>query len=209
MRRTLDRRTAFGEVRVSYVQFRGQKREIISQPLWDTVSVAAATATSQATFYTIPRGGAAGKTLEDSNMTLAGQLPRPQVYYVKAVSFAVKATVPAATSIPNSETDFAEILDGVAQFVVGAKTMLEAPLYWFVAGFGINVQQLDAGAAVRAVNLTNGLQGMPYRWFLKHRIMIDENENFRIDCSWETAFNSAVAVDLVMVLDGELIRSIQ
>jgi hypothetical protein len=39
--------------------------------------------------------------------------------------------------------------------------------------------------------------------------MIDENENFRIDCSWETAFNSAVAVDLVMVLDGELIRSIQ
>lgn len=194
---------------MSYIEFRRQKREIISQPLWDTVSAAAGAATSSATFFTIPRGGAAGKGLEDTNMNLAGQLPRPQVYFVKTISFSVKATVPAAGDAPNASADFAEILDGVAQFVVGSKVMLEAPLYWLVAGFGIHAEQLDAGAAVRAVNLTNGLQGMPYRWFLKHRIQIDENENFRIECSWETAFSSVVAVDLVMVLDGELIRSIQ
>lgn len=195
---------------MAYCKFRGQKREIISQPIWDTAPVAAATATTQATFFQIPRGGAAGKTLEDSNMTLAGQLPRPQVYFVKSLSFSVKPTVPVATGNPVSLVqDFLEILDGVLQFVVGAKVMLEVPLAWLVAGFGAHVEQIDAGAAVRAVNMTNGLQGMPYRWFLKHRILIDENENFRGDVSWETAFSAAEAVDLQLFLDGELIRSIQ
>lgn len=195
---------------MAYCKFRGQKREIISQPLWDTSPVAAATATTQVSFFQIPRGGAAGKTLEDSNMTLAGQLPRPQVYFVKSLSFSVKPTVPAATGNPVTLVeDFLEILDGVLQFVVGAKVMLEVPLFWLVAGFGPHIEQIDAGAAVRAISMTNGLQGMPYRWFLKHRIMIDENENFRGDVSWETAFSSGQAVDLQLYLDGELIRSIQ
>jgi hypothetical protein len=194
---------------MSYVKFREQRREIISQPLWDTVSVAAATATSSATFFQIPRGGAAGKGLEDTNMVLAGQLPRPQVFFVKAISFNLKETTPTVGQWGITPNDYEEILDGVAQVVVGSKVMLEVPLYWLVAGFGPVVQQVTQAAAANGFRFTNGLPGMPYRWFLKHRIMIDENENFRVDVSWETAFSSAIAVDLSLYFDGELIRSIQ
>lgn len=194
---------------MSYVEFRGAKREIISQPLWDTVSVAAATATQQVTFFQIPRGGAVGKTLEDTNMVLAGQLPRPQIFHAKAVSFLVKETVPSAAVWAANPQDYEEILDGVAQVVIGSKVMLEAPLYWLVQGCGPVVQQMTQAAGAAGARFTNGLPGMPYRWFLKHRLQIDENENFRVDCTWETAFNVAIAVDLVMFFDGELIRSVQ
>ena len=191
---------------MSYIQFRGQKREIISQPMWDSNTVEAATATNQMTFFQIPRGGAVGKTLEDTNMVLAGQLPRPQVYHVKAVSFYVKEF--AAVAAGQEPEDFFEVLDGVAQIIVGAKVMLEAPLYWLVSGFG-PVTQFHVSAGAEIFHGTNGLPGHPYKWFLKHRILIDENENFRVEVTWETAFNHALKMDLMMFLDGELIRSIQ
>ncbi len=189
---------------MSYVNFRGQRREIVSQPLWDTYDVLQGNTTTGFTWFQIPRGGAAGKTLEDTNMVLAGQLPRPQVFHAKAFSFFIKENTPT-DGIPLA--DYGELLDGTLQLIVGSKVMLELPLYWMVSGFG---HVLYGGAT--GIIQGNGFAGHGHKWFLKHRVLIDENENFRGEVTYETAPTPTSTLDKVncmLFMDGELIRSIQ
>ncbi len=202
---------------MSYIKFRRQKREIISQPLYDTNSIATGNAVVNFQFFQVPLGQAgsgfaAAKTLLETNMRLAGQLPRPQVFFAKTMQFAFRLATAATGTYAAALNDTEEIMQGVLVLTVGSKVMLEAPLLGIPGGTGI-FRQVEVAAAAAAVGYaTNGIPQMQNRWFLKHRIMFDENENFRAEVQYRVAPNPAAAAqntDISVTADGELIRSIQ
>lgn len=183
----------------------GHKREIISQPLYDTVAIQNVTT---ATLFSAPVSGT--KTIADTNMRLAGQLPRPYLFHVNsiAVNFHLTATTSSIAIAEAREL----VQNGALSLVVGAKTALEVPVAWLVAGYGFQALELQAstatGAAAAPVWANNGLAGHIYKWPIKYRIVIDENENFAVTLNYRDATpNSANSVQVV--LDGHLIRGIQ
>lgn len=180
-----------------YIQVKsGAQREIISQPLYDTV---VANAVTVATYFNVPIGGV--KTITETNMVNAGQLPRPQTFHVTSVSFSANA---AAGAVSTPVILGPVFNDGSLTFQVGSKTMLQGILAWFVAGFGTTASG-SAAAASEVAN--NGLPGHINKWPMKYRIVLDVNENFGITANWVTA--TGANIDTKIHLDGYLVRSIQ
>jgi hypothetical protein len=85
--------------------------------------------------------------------------------------------------------------------------MLEGPIGWFVAGFG-PTGNFAGSLGVDHLITSNGNQGHINKWPLKYRIVLDVNENFSVTMTWNTA-TPAKDWDLLCVLDGYLVRSIQ
>lgn len=87
--------------------------EAVNQPLYDFATYAFAGTTQQYRFFALPQGqGTPPKTLADTNMTLAGQLPAGTSFEVRAIEVAVFPGVLPALGQQNSAG-----AAGVAQFV--------------------------------------------------------------------------------------------
>ena len=116
---------------------RSQEYEVTRQSLYDFQTYAAAGQTSL-TFFQVPIGQT-GKTIADTNLELAGQLPAPKNFVVESIEiYFFPADAPV--SIDNTAvvtaaiTNYANDVDAVAQsgsldFFIGSKSYLqEAPL---------------------------------------------------------------------------------
>ncbi|MGH8744731.1 MAG: hypothetical protein ACREUY_10685, partial [Burkholderiales bacterium] len=62
---------------------RKDQLEVIRQTLYD-YQVYTAAGVAQQTFFTVPNGSG-GKTLADTNMSVAGSLPAPQRFLIQAI----------------------------------------------------------------------------------------------------------------------------
>src|SRR5437868_4302772 len=62
----------------------GNVQEVINQPIWDTVSFAAAAAMAKTVMFQTPIGQSS-KTLAQTYMTKAGQLEQPQKLVIRAI----------------------------------------------------------------------------------------------------------------------------
>ena len=118
---------------------RSQEYEVTRQSLFDFQTYAAAGQTSL-TFFQVPIGQG-GKTIADTNLELAGQLPAPKYSLVESIEIYL-FPADAPVSIVNAAdaaglaviTNYANDVDAVAQsgsldFFIGSKSYLqEAPL---------------------------------------------------------------------------------
>lgn len=219
--------------------------EGVRQSLYDYQLYPAAGA-AQLTFFSTPQGqgtavqavGAAGvgaKTLSDTNMTLAGQLPSqqnflvqsievmfyPNIYHVTnavgnpAVKF-VSTALLLAPAIVNDEYIFRK--SGNLVFTIGSKAYLtEAPMGRFPpkTNFGVNAGAAGWSAATAPVESTGVTVSFPQstgRPYMLHpaSLLLNSNQNFSVQLNWPEGLQAVTYPAKVgVVMDGFLYRRSQ
>jgi hypothetical protein len=202
-------------VRMSNPQMAGVEDKI-SQPIYDSFSLAQSAAFPQTLMFTVPKG-ASGKTLAQTNMTAMGQLQFPQRLWLCAIYFVIANNTVAADVIN---------IQNLVSFTlnVGTKNYLQVPAGFLTAGRGLvmnaiqNVgQPLAAGGAVTAYATSNGIQDPRAIFSLDNPFMIEYGESFNVTLVPETPFNMTanstnppgVGTQITVYLDGTLYRSVQ
>jgi hypothetical protein len=183
-------------------------KDVILQPFWDSASVTSTSTT--VTMFQTPKGqgstvwGSSGsKTLEDTNMSLAGQFGSGWQFTAYTIQFQPGP----ATSVADLKILLA---GGSLEFVVGAKTYLELPLIYAGAGAGIHgaAATTDTATTVQAWN--NGVPEPKNVFGLGELpISIMENENFSVKLTWGTLGSLSGTVKFRVFLNGQLSRGVQ
>lgn len=191
----------------------GGIEDYISQPIYDSVSFAAAAAFAQQTMFQAPRGQA-GKTLAQTNMTIAGSLPNPQRLILRALRiFISNGTVPS---------DMFNLLQNVSVTLnIGTKPYFLGFLGLLSAGCGAivtaasQVGTAPAGSAP-VFSTSNGLPDQRSVFSLNQPITIEQGEPFQVILNPDVAFNFAAAganpagvgATIYAILDGDLYRAV-
>lgn len=198
--------------------------EAIKQSLYDFQSYSAAGET-QLTFFALPVGQG-GKTLSDTNMTLAGQLPTNQEFLVQSIEVVFFPTTPTvAAQMPGAfgAQAAAEIINdtyifrrsGNLQLIIGSKPYLqESPLLKFPqkARFDVDAAAADqstSGADMQTRIAYANACGRPYL-LDPAPLLLTSNQNFAVTLSWPEgvqAITNAARVGVIM--DGILYRRSQ
>lgn len=198
--------------------------EAIRQTLYDYQAYAAAGQT-QLSFFQAPVGQS-GKTLSDTNMTLAGQLPANQEFLVQSVELLFLPTTPTvAAQLPSAfGADAVQALvndayifgrAGNLNFTVGSKPYLqEAPLGRFPpkANFDVAAGLSSSTTAAAALQTRTGFGkwvGRPYL-LTPAEILLVSNQNFVVTLAWPEGVQAiANPARVGVILDGILYRRSQ
>lgn len=196
--------------------------EALTQSLYDFQAYAAAGATVF-TFFANPIGQS-GKTADDTNMVLSGQIPAQQIFLVEGIEVQFYPTTPTvAAQMPAAfgAQAVAEIVNDVYKvlragnflFTIGSKPYLqEAPLMRLppkthLAGFAA-----VADASTAAVDYQSRIAyaystGRPYN--LKAPLKLAPNMSFTATINFATAVTITNPGRIGVVLDGILYRQAQ
>lgn len=197
--------------------------EAIRQSLYDYQAYAAA-GQSVLTFFTTPAGGT--KTLTDTNMTLAGQLPKNQEFLIQSIEVFFSPTTPTvAAQMPAAfgAQAIAQIVNdsyivgrsGNLQLTIGSKPYLqEAPLGRFPqkAAFSVDAAAADvstAGASFQTRIAFGQWRGRPYL-LDPAPLLLPENQNFSVTLNWPEGVQAiSNPARIGVILDGILYRRSQ
>lgn len=191
--------------------------EVVRQSLYSFETYAMAGQT-QLTFFANPVG-VGGRTLADTNMTLAGQIPSGQrfavqsmeVYFIPGV---FPSIAPAATTIDAHVNDIWEVYTGDAwlQLNIGSKPYLQEALLQRLppatrmAGFaGMASQAAVADVLTRTSHIA--ACGMLYR--IDPVLLLEPNQNFSVTINWPTAIAISAAGTIGVVMGGVTARNSQ
>jgi len=198
--------------------------EAIKQSLYD-YQVYAAAGQTQLTFFALPVGQG-GKTLTDTNMTLAGQLPKNQEFLITSVEVWFSPTTPTvAAQMPAAfgAQAIAQIINdayivgrsGNLNLTIGSKPYLqEAPLGRFPqkAYFDLNAALSDvttAGANLQSRIAYGHWCGRPYL-LDPAPLLLPENQNFSVSVAWPEGVQAITSPGRIgVILDGLLYRRSQ
>lgn len=194
-----------------------QFKDVIVEPRYDTVLYPAAGAT-QLLFFSLPRGqgvscfqtagGGLAKTLADTNMDLAGQLPSG--YQFKVLGFRVMPS----WDITTNDIQFV-FNGGVLQFLLGSKPFLTVPMRTIPQGNGPS----GTGASLNS----NGYPTLQNNYSVRLKPFdLPSNANFSVTLLWPsgqltpaTTTSGAMVgghlagLPLTVFLDGFLYRPVQ
>lgn len=161
--------------------------------------------------------GQASKTLSDTNMRSAGQLPQPQSFLCESVEIhlfpgvAIGQTA-AAAAAPEFSNDMYDVFKaGHVKFFIGSKDYLvEAPLGRFPPKTKMTV---NGALAVDVVEATAEAQitidyaswvGRPY--YLNPPVLLVPNQNFDVSFTFDALVPLSAAARVGVILDGILYR---
>jgi hypothetical protein len=197
--------------------------EAVRQSLYDFQTYAAAGQTTL-TFFAVPNGQSS-KTLSDTNMTLAGQLPAAQEFLVNSIEVLFFPTVPVvaadnpaaygAGAIANLVNDVYKVYrTGNLTLTIGSKPYLqEAPLGRFPAKTQFNVMgaMSQAGEVADKQGRTVYAQSMGRPYLLSPAdLRLTSNQNFTVALSWPEGVQTITNPGRIgVVLDGILYRRSQ
>lgn len=198
--------------------------EAIRQSLYDYAAYQAAGVT-QLTFFALPVGQG-NKTLSDTNMTLAGQLPKNQEFLVQSIEVVFYPTTPTvAAGMPSFfGAEAAQVLindayifgrSGNLNLTIGSKPYLqEAPVGRFPqkAQYELSAALADASTAAAALQTRTGYGKWVGRPYLLDPapLLLPENQNFSVSLNWPEgvqAISNPARVGII--LDGILYRRSQ
>lgn len=191
--------------------------EAIKQSLYDSQTYAALGQT-QLIFFQQPKGGAAGKTLQDTNMTGAGALPAPQSFLVETIEIflfpnldisTVDAGALSVSEFANDVYDVARF--GYLEFFIGSKPYLdEAPLLKFPPRAGLSTGFASSAVAPAAGSLKDNYAsfGGPI-YALMPPILLVPTQNFEVTLNWPTAIPLSTTAKIFINLGGILYRNSQ
>ena len=194
--------------------------EATRQSLYDIQTYAQAGQTSL-TFFQVPIGQG-GKTLADTNMELAGNLPNPKMQLVQSIEVLFYPSVaPSRGPIADEASIFLNDVynvtkSGWLELFIGSKSYLkEAPIGRFppkthLSGFAAIATSLTAGAATQSRDTYAVASGRAY--MVDPWILLKPTQNFNVSLNWPAAvaLNAAdTAARIGVVLDGILYRNSQ
>lgn len=179
--------------------------DIQQMPLYDTLTIAANTATpTQQYMFTEPISATKGRS--KTNLTQAGRLEAPKSFLIKAVRVVLGPTMLLA--------DASNLLQNyILRLIVGDKDYQCAGLDFFPAGGGLvsAVGYDGAASATEKTYVSNGIQDPRAINALDHPITISQGENFRVELEGTTftTVSTGPGVWLRVYLDGVLGRQVQ
>lgn len=160
-----------------------------------------------------------GKTKLETNQQAAGVLPSLNMFEARAMRVVVSPlgerdpsdTVDDKEGTPRSQpttVDFlvALIYTSVTSLLVGEKTMIEMPTYWFPAGAGVNPGRSPAA--------NHGDPDPTATFRFAEPVFLEPQQNFRVEMVFPNDVPDAVKYSigplrLWVVLDGYLTRDVQ
>ncbi len=171
--------------------------EAITQSLYDRVAYIAA-GQAQLAFFNTPNGSG-GKTLSDTNLQLAGQLPANNQQLIQSIELRFCYTTPTvAAGMPaafGAQAVAVQVNDtyifyrsGNLQLVIGNKNYLqEAPMGKFPpkTNFRVDAAVTDAttaGAAFQTRIAAPYIEGRPY--LLKAALRLEPTQGFGVTLNW-------------------------
>ena len=200
-------------------------KEAIRQPLYDTLDFDSGV-TTQLRFFSTP-AGQGGKTKQETNMKLAGQLSKGQKFAAQGVELHVlpgsnaaayvrqnPLIQVAAVAAPNFANDVWALLSaGSLEINIGSKNYLQAaPLLLFPPSQGLlpapAVEQNLAAAAAQTLT-ADYARGAGRPFVIDPELPIEENNNFEVILEWPAAFALPSGFDarIKCVLVGVLFRN--
>lgn len=175
--------------------------EVIWQPLYDYQTKTAA-ATALQRFFLEPQGQA-GKTIADTNMEIAGQIPKGQAFLCTGI----QVELYPAVAIGGTTSEFADDVynfynSGYLRFTIGSKDFVQQGNLMKFAP----VNRLDIDAA------TGEAQGYVYaaaagREFATSGLLLESNQNFNVDLGELSAVSADCKIGVT--LNGYLGRNAQ
>ena len=200
--------------------------EAVRQSLYDFQAYAAA-GQSVLTFFAQPLGqGTTPKTLSDTNMTLAGQLPKNQEFLIQSIEVVFFPTTPTvAAAMPSFfGAQAAQVIvndtyivgrSGNLQLIIGSKPYLqEGPIGKFPpkTHMCVDAALSDATTAGAALQTRTGYaywNGRPYV-LDPAALLLPENQNFSVTLNWPEGVQAISNPGRIgVVLDGILYRRSQ
>lgn len=206
-----------------------REKEDVRQPLYD-FAIYDLNGQSSLTFFQDPVGSGT-KTLEDTNMDAAGQLPRGKEFLLESIEVlffpGVLVTNPAVVATAGTPVSVGFLDDmydigksGALQLFIGSKSYLDVyPLMRFPQTTGLRVDAAhgvgsgDAAANVTAKVLSSEYAvwaGRPFE--LDPVIVLPANQNFKVTMSWPNGLvptPSGVAGRIGVMLNGVMRRNSQ
>jgi hypothetical protein len=204
--------------------------EVIRQPLYDSYLYGTG-GTTQASFFSTPIGqgtgiGGAAKTLTDTNMQLAGQLPANQAFLLEAVSLlfepstpTVAASMPAAFGAQAVATGVNDSYifrrNGNLTLQIGSKVYLQdGPLMKFPSPGDFMVSGAAADVSSAAANLQTrivyGKAVGPIYQIKPASMLIPANQGFSLTLNWPEGVQAITsAARVIATLHGYLYRRSQ
>lgn len=191
--------------------------EALRSSLYDSLIYDSAGQT-QLKFFQSPQGQN-GKSLADTNMTLAGTLAAPQSFLVETIElYFLPSVVPgtfgaaAAADFVNDVYDFAKV-GGWLDFFIGSKSYLqEAPLMKFPPRAGLSVSGALADTTTAAASRQSMIQyasvGGPV-YELDPPILLVPMQNFNISLNWPEVVPLSADATVLVQLGGILYRNSQ
>jgi hypothetical protein len=159
-----------------------------------------------------------GKTRLETNMQAAGVLPSQNSFEARGmrviVSSLIETKEPEEAQLDQQdESRFISdlIYNSVTTFLVGEKTMIEMPTYWFPAGAGVS----PGGTPVPSINVQNHGEPNHLNSFrFAEPVFIEAQQNFRVEITFPQGVPDAVThavgpYRIWVVLDGYLTRDVQ
>lgn len=198
--------------------------EAVRQTLYDYQAYAAAGHT-QLTFFALPVGQSS-KTLTDTNMTLAGQLPKNQEFLLQSLEVWFSPTTPTvAAQMPAAfgAQAIAQVINdsyivgrsGNLTLTIGSKPYLqEAPLGRFPQKAHFAVDGAVADVTTAGANLQSRMAfgywcGRPYL-LEPAPLLLTENQNFAVTLSWPEGVQAITNPGRIgIIFDGILYRRSQ
>jgi hypothetical protein len=167
-----------------------------------------------------------GKTKLETNQQAAGVLPSLNTFEARAMRVVVSPLDPNSQADetddqgngpPLGQRDLVEFLvsliySSVTSLLVGEKTMIEMPTYWFPAGAGVLPGR--AGAAGSSVAVNHGEPDPTATFRFAEPVFLEPQQNFRVEMVFPNDVPDAVRfaigpLRLWVVLDGYLTRDVQ
>lgn len=194
--------------------------EAIRQSLYDFQTYAQAGQT-QLIFFQVP-AGQSSKTIADTNLELAGQLPNPKMHLVQSIEVLFYPSVlPSRGPIADEASIFLNDVynlskSGWLELFIGSKSYLrEAPIGRFppktkLDGFAAVTTNTTIAAAMQSRDTYAVFSGRPY--MVDPWILLKPTQNFQVTLNWPTAvaLNAAdTAARIGIALDGVLYRNSQ
>jgi hypothetical protein len=205
-----------------YAVNRADQMEVVRQTLYDFQAYPMAGA-AQLTFFAVPVGqGAPVKTLADTNMVVAGQLPAPirfaiqcvEVYFDPGVFPSPAVGTVAANGLDNHVNDIWEVYTSPSwlQLDIGSKPYLkEAPLYRFppTGHMGGCAQSSQAGAVADTAIRTSHMYAAGRPFVIDPPLLLEPNQNFSVTLNFPALVAISAAGRIGVVLGGVTARNSQ
>ena len=197
----------------------GGMMEAITQPLYSYQSYLSTGPTAPLQFFTTPVGGAV--TIEDTNMQLAAQLPKPQKFLVQGIgidfiSGNAVSKFGAETANGNLNDFYAVMKRGQFVLTIGSKdyytdtSLLQLPVRAHIGGVAAVSDATTAAANLQTLIQAGWAEGDVFK---PRPLLIEAGQNFGATISWGAAAPAIPSGDtgarIGVRLYGTLFRSVQ
>jgi len=183
----------------------GDKIESVEQPLYDYQTLAAAGASTQKFFQT-PQGQG-GKTLADTNMELAGQLPKGQAFAIMGIQVEVLPglSVDNATATEFANDVYNVLKGGALRLHIGSKSYVDQGNLMKFPPVNRLAGTAATGVAAQQIQYFTGAG----REFSVIDMLLESSQNFNVELLELAALPSGVDARIGVTLNGVLFRNAQ